>query len=252
MSRILLVDDHPAEASHHRALFRGDVDICRDYSELIKAINDNADWSAAFVDFDLSGVSGKPQRTGLSALRLLKQLRPRTRRIVYTTFDENGRMLYAVAAHHWLKTEIILHKASDDRVLENAADPRAPNPTPPAWQEKLRRAPLIDYLFAQDNWLPLWRIWSDYNGSIKVVSDHLPSKNTPRSVREFSEQATDAMINFKAAFYGQAQTTYVRRNVARATPLVAFVDANSKFFNALDLQEVLDLAKPWERIGHST
>ncbi len=247
MSNILLVDDQPAHASHHRRLF-GTVDVCRDYGELTKAVHDGKDWSAAFVDFDLSGTAEEPQRTGLSALRLLIQQRPHTRRIVYTTLTDNGRILYASAAYRWLQTEIILDKSLDDPALRDAASLRAPNPTPPAWQQKLKSSAfLIDDLFARYNWLALWQIWRYYDGSIKVISDHLPRGNTPASVRDFSEHATGAMNNFKDAFYGSRPTTYVRGNAARATPLVAFADANSKFFNAPDLQEILDFAKPWER-----
>jgi CheY-like chemotaxis protein len=247
MSRILLVDDQPPHASHHRRLFGDAVDVCCDYNELIKAVVSGKDWSAAFIDFDLSGISEEPRRTGLSALRILKQQRPNTRRIAYTTLSDNGRILYAAAARHWLSTEVILDKSSDDQALRDAVNPQAANPTPSAWLQKLKRAQLIDYLFARDNWLPLWRIWSTYNGSIKVVNDHLPRGNTPTSVREFSEQATDAMANFKAQFYGQTSMSYTRGNHALATPLVAFIDANTKFFHAPDLQETLDLAKPWQR-----
>jgi hypothetical protein len=51
---------------------------------------------------------------------------------------------------------------------------------------------------------------------------------------------------------GPDLTSYERGNSARATPLVAFADANSKFFNASDLQEVLDFAKPWDRLRART
>jgi hypothetical protein len=246
VTSILLVDDQPAHASHYRYLF-GEVDACRDYDQLAAAVAAGQEWTAAFVDFDLSGASDEPQRTGLSALRLLMQARPQTRRIVYTTLSDNGRTLYAAAAYHWLKSTIILDKSSEDSALLAAASAEA-NPTPPAWRRKLQaHAYLIDHIFARYNWLGLWQIWRYYNGSIKAVSDHLPPGNTPTSVREFSEQAADAALNFKVAFHGPNPTTYARANSARATPLVAFADANSKFFNAPDLQDVLEFARPWDR-----
>jgi hypothetical protein len=254
VTRILLVEDGLQHASYFRQLY-ADVDVCRDVRQLNRAIEAGGEWAAAFIDFDLSGVSGEPQPTGLSALRLLMQSRPRTRRIVYTTLGENGRILYAVAAYRWLDTAIILDKNSDDeRQFLDAANPRAANPTPSAWQAKLSdHAYLIDYLFANHNWLALWRIWSYYNGSIRAVAAHLPPKTgiVPNSVREFSVEATNAMTNFRHAFYGPRPTTYERgepNRRARATPLVAFADANDKFFNAPDLQEVLYFAKPWDRI----
>lgn len=70
-------------------------------------------------------------------------------------------------------------------------------------------------------------------------------------MREFSVDATNAMTNFRQAFYGPRPTTYERGDPARqarATPLVAFADAHDKFFNAPDLQDVLDFAKPWNRV----
>jgi hypothetical protein len=250
MTRILLVDDQPAQASHHRHLF-GDVDVCRDIDELRSAIGQQQEWSAAFVDFDLSGASEEPHRTGMSALRLLMQERPRTRRIVYTTLSENGRTLYAAAAYHWLQTTIILDKSSGDPALLAAGSADADDPTPLAWRNKLTaHAYLIDHLFARYNWLALWQIWRYYDGSIKAVSDHLPPGNNPASVRDFSESAAAAVKNFRTAFHGSGPTTYERGNAARATPVVAFADANSKFFSAPDLQETLDFAKPWDRIRY--
>jgi hypothetical protein len=102
---------------------------------------------------------------------------------------------------------------------------------------------------ARYNWLSLWRIWRFYDGSIKAVRDHLPYGTTPSSVRDFSEHAADAVDAFRCAFQRPKPTSYERGNSARATPLVAFADANSKFFHAPDLQEILDFAKPWDRLG---
>ncbi|MGD0706647.1 MAG: hypothetical protein ABSA02_43055, partial [Trebonia sp.] len=137
----------------------------------------------------------------------------------------------------------------DERALRAATSPHGANPMTSAWQTKLsQHAHLIDHLFAKNNWLALWQIWRQYNGSIRAVSDRLPPGNTPNSVRRFSEEATSAMTAFKEAFYGPRPTTYERGNSALAAPLVAFADANDKFFNALDLQDVLDFAKPWNRV----
>jgi hypothetical protein len=250
MNRILLVDDQPPQESHFRRLF-DNVDVCRTHDDVIQALGEGTSWSAAFVDFDLSGTS-EPQRSGLSVLRLLLDSRPQTRRIAYTTLSENGRVLYAVAARHWLQTKIILDKASGEPALIAAARPDGPNPTPPAWEDKLKFAFLIDDLFAQYSWLSLWQIWSFYYGSIKAVGDHAPYGSTPTSIREFSEKAADAVENFRCTFEGSKRTSYERKNSARATPLVAFADANSKFFNSPDLQEILDFAKPWERVRTRT
>ena len=251
MNRILLVDDQPPHESHFRRLF-DPVDVCRNYDDLAQAIKQGTSWSAAFVDFDLSGTAEEPQRTGLSTLKLLLENRPQTQRIAYTTLSDNGRIMYAVAARHWLETKVILDKSSDERALIAAARPASPNPTLPAWQQKLKSAYLIDDLFARYNWLSLWRIWRFYDGSIKAVRDHLPYGSTPASVRDFSEHAADAVDAFKCAFQGPRPTSYERGNSARATPLVAFADANSKFFNAPDLQEILDFAKPWDRLRAMT
>lgn len=247
MNRILLVDDQPPHESHFRQLF-GDVDVCRNYDDVARAVGKGASWSAAFVDFDLSGTAEEPQRTGLSVLRLLLQDRPQTQRIAYTTLSDNGRVLYAVAARHWLQTKIILDKASDKRALTAAAIPGGLNPTPPAWEEKLKFAPCIDDLFAQYNWLSLWQIWRFYNGSMKAVRDHLPHGSSYTSVRDFSENAALAVNNFRYVFEGPKSTSYERKNSAQATPLVAFADANSKFFQSPDLREILDFAKPWDRV----
>lgn len=251
MNRILLVDDQPPYAGHFRFLF-DHVDVCQTHDDVARALDEGRSWSAAFVDFDLSGTS-EPQRSGLSVLRLLLDNRPHTRRIAYTTLSENGRILYAVAARHWLETEIILDKASGEPALKAAARPDGPNPTPPAWEEKLKFAFLIDDLFAQYSWLSLWQIWSFYYGSIKAVADHAPPGSNPTSIREFSERASDAVENFRSAFEGAKRISYERKkHSARATPLVAFADANSKFFSSPDLQEILDFAKPWDRVRART
>jgi hypothetical protein len=247
VNKVLLVDDQPPHESHFRRLF-GQVDVCRSYAEAAQEISQGADWSAAFVDFDLAGTAEEPGPTGLSVLLLLLQKQPHVRRIAYTTLNENGRGLYAVAAWHWLETKIILDKASDEAALLTAARPGAPNPTMPARQEKMRYAGYIDDLFAQYNWLSLWQIWRFHNGSVKAVRDHLPHGNTPNSVREFSEKAARAVENFRTAFEGQNPISYERKKSAQATPLVAFAEANSKFFHAPDLQEILHFAKPWDRV----
>jgi hypothetical protein len=250
VNRILLVDDQPSHESHFRLVFKAvdGVDVCRSYDDVVEFVGKGASWSAAFVDFDLSGTAERPQRTGLSVLRLLLERRPQTRRIAYTTLTENGRVLYAVAARHWLQTKIILDKASGNPALTAAANPNSPNPTPPAWEEKLKSAFLIDDLFAQYSWLSLWQIWSFYCGSIKAVANHAPYGTNPTSIRQFSEMAADAVENFRCAFEGSRRTSYERKNSPRAAPLVAFADANSKFFSSPDLQEILGFAKPWDRI----
>jgi len=247
VTRILLVEDQPSYASYLREIF-SEVDVCRDIRQLGKAIAEGRDWAAAFIDFDLTGLAEEPEQTGLTAHHLLMQARPQTRRIAYTTLNENGRTLYSVAAYHWLKPAVVLHKAADERALRAAASPHGNNPMPPAWQAKLKdHAYLIDHLFAKYNWLALWQIWRQYNGSIKAIGDHLPPGNTPNSVRTFSTDATAAMTAFREAFYGSRPPAYERGNSALATPLVAFADANDKFFNAPDLQDILDFAKPWNR-----
>jgi hypothetical protein len=248
VNRILLVDDQPPHESHFRRLFGQAADVCRNQDELRLALDRGADWSAAFVDFDLTGTGGKPQQTGLSVLLQLLQSRPRTKRIAYTTLSDNGRVLYAVAARHWLDTTVIIDKASDEHTLLTAARTRTANPTPPAWQEKLKDACLIDDLFAQYSWLSLWQVWRFYNGSIKAVRDHLPYGTTPTSVRDFSEKAARAVQNFRCRFEGHNPASYERKNSAQATPTVAFADANSKFFSAPDLQDILNFAKPWDRV----
>ena len=246
-ARILLVADQPPDESHFRRLF-DPVDVCRNYDDLVQAISNGSTWSAAFVDFDLSGDAEKPQRTGLSILKLLLEKQPKTRRIAYTKLNDNGGTLYAAAAWHWLDTRIVVDKSSSEQMLIAATLPDRPNPTLPVWKEKLKSAYLIDHLFARSNWLPLWQMWRFRNGSMSAMRDHLPFGISPLSLRQFSLEASDAVDRFRDAFEVQ-RIRYVRRNSPRATPLVAFSDANSKFFNAPDLQEILDFAEPWGRIG---
>ena len=185
-------------------------------------------WSAAFVDFDLSGIAEEPQPSGLSALRLLLQERPADPRIAYTTLSENGRTLFAVAAYRWLDTTIILDKSSAAETVKAAVEAGS-GAMPAGWRAKLRNAHLVDQLFAKYNWLPLWKIWPAYDGSIRVVGKHLPPGNAPTSVREFSEGAEPAAENFRTAFEGVTRPERSGKR-ARATPLVAFADTNSKFF----------------------
>lgn len=123
-----------------------------------------------------------------------------TQRVAYTTLTDNGRTLYAVAAWQWLQTKIILDKSSSEQALITTARPGGPDPTPPAWQQKLKSACLIEDPFARYNWLSLWQIWRFYDGSIKVVQDHLPYGTNPTSVRDFNEHAADPVGAFRYAF----------------------------------------------------
>ena len=72
MTRILLVEDQPSYVSYLREIF-GEVDVCRDIRQLGRSIEKGGEWAAAFIDFDLTGLAEEPERTGLTAHRLLMQ-----------------------------------------------------------------------------------------------------------------------------------------------------------------------------------
>lgn len=246
MERILLVDDQPQPGTHHTAVFGPLADVCTSVDQLTERLRRGDTWSAAFVDFALSDDIGG-QRTGLSALRLLKQQRPETRRVVYTTLGENGRTLFAVASYRWLDTEVVIDKsAATKSVLENAADVTAANPTASGWQRRLREhALLIDYLFADANWLGIWREWWAQNGSVSAVSKQLGPPFTPHVVQQFSTQVTQHVLNFEAAFFGASAREREGRSTARATPVASFARRHDFFFQAVDLDPVLNDAAPW-------
>lgn len=233
MTRVLLVDDHSMMQEGFRAAFPGAADTCSSLAQ-VRALGEPGQWSTVFVDFDLSSTV----ETGLGILAYFDSVSPRSRLVVYTTLSDNGRALFALAAHQWFGVTVVLDKASGDRAtMRRAADP-ADNPTAPGWQRHLREdADIVDDLLPQALWIDFWRAWPGLNGSLQVAKKRFREKGQPEAARKFSEQATDAVNRYHRAFGGPA-FAITRATAARATPVASFALAHDRFFQAADLPAV--------------
>jgi len=235
VSRVLLVDDHPAMRDGFKAAFpAGEADAYGTLAD-VRAAGPPSRWSAVFVDFDLSSTT----ETGLSVLAYFTAASPQTRLVVYTMLSENGRALFALAAHQWFHVQVVLDKASGDRItMGKAADPGEDNPTAPGWKKHLHQhADLVDDLLPNAGWIPFWRAWPELNGSLELARKKFSEPGQPEALRKFSVQAGEAVRRFHSAFGGPAAAA-MRANTARATPVASFALAHDHFFGAPDLEAV--------------
>jgi hypothetical protein len=233
VSRVLIVDDHKATLSRGLAVALGQPCDALVSLEEVKNAGDPARWTAAFVDFDLSSNT----ETGLSIMEYLFDHSPNTKRVVHTSLSDNGRTLFALAAHAWFDVDLIIDKNSDEETLRSAIEP-GQNPTPPGWLHKLSAGDDLIEDLLRPGWLDLWRLWPSVNGSAAVAAKRLPG-HQPRP-RDFASAAIEVVTKYREIFQlANLTPIYERRNSALAVPLTSFAEANSKFFNAPDLEGVL-------------
>jgi hypothetical protein len=233
MSRVLIVDDHKTTLSRGLAAALGQPCDTLVSLEEVKNAGNPAQWTVAFVDFDLSSST----ETGLSIMEYFFDHSPNTKRIAHTSLSDNGRTLFALAAHAWFGVNIIIDKNSDEETLKRAIMPDQ-NPTPPGWLRKLSAAEDLIEDLLRPGWLALWRLWPSVNGSASVAAKRLPGYQ-PRP-RDFAEAAIKVVAKYREIFQlASLSPAYERKYNAKAVPLTSFAEANSKFFNAPDLEAVL-------------
>lgn len=250
-ARILLVENLPAFHALFRSVAGAEVEVVASLGELTRRLARPArepgpEWDYAFVDFDYvsddAGIVGGSQPTGLTALDLLATSSPGTRCIVFTSFHENGRQLYAAAAHRWFGAWGALDKGRATKELLDRLAADGTNPTTSQWATKLaRRSHLVDALFAGRRWDFLWTRWNRYGSTDKRVLTGIEGEPdapffTISEVRTFSR----AMMSAVPVFNEHFETLRDAHGADKPQSLLtAFYEANSLFLNACDLPRAL-------------
>jgi hypothetical protein len=239
--RVLIVDDQDYASVPLISALGPVVDWCPNVRRLKQRIDNGETWRAAFVDFFLG--NGEP--CGLNAMMLLRQASADIRLVSFTTFgDGGGRMLYTAAADHWYQAVFVNKGDLDPSTLRRAADP-SDNPTDWRLRQLLRQTHLVDALFAEPSWLPIWRAWPRFDGSQAAIVTALGPTYTPNIVRGFARRAVAAVERFEAAFTPSDPVAKpARGNRAQAAPLARFAGDNRVFFSAPELDRVLSAVKP--------
>ncbi|GAA3609607.1 hypothetical protein [Microlunatus ginsengisoli] len=231
--RVLLVDDIPGEAANFRVAFGAGLTSVRSVAELERQLAAGVEWEVAFVDFNLSSRS----TTGLSALLALARQRPRTRLVSYSQFVENGRVLFATAARHWLGARAVLDKTQNDPyTLRHYATALTAgiDPSPLQWRYRLQRAYLIDAVLPDLSWVERWRALDRAAGDVTVAAALLQLKAT--HLRSFKDRATNAVNEFNAAFFDLPDRGSSRN---KKGILGTFAAQHTSFLTAPDLPDAL-------------
>jgi hypothetical protein len=242
-SRVVVVEDQAAHLDYVRSKLPAPeftVDLFSTIGELDRAAQRGEEWDVAFVDFHLA----PDCTTGLTALKILHDYAAVSKTVAYTTFGENSRVLYAVAARRWFDVTAVLDKGDPDpgrlasftkRLLEGE------DPSQPGWRERLRHADVMDQLLPEPQWLRTWRSWCRQHGDRRAVATE--TGLSASALRKFSEDAIKAIDSFERRFGGEDAVLTDHRasrgNVQRIGPINRFVERNSFFFFAPDLDKVI-------------
>lgn len=240
--KVLLLEDEPTHDSHFEKVFGvNDVDCCRSIADVTDALKSATSWHYAFLDFDLGR---KSTQTGLSAFALLKAQSPRTKLVGFTNVGENSRTLFAVAAYRWFGMWGLLNKpeATTERLNAIAnGSARMPNAK---WQDALRdQAWLVDQLFANPRWAPLWQAVLRGQARSNSLANLVPGESEGYVRKTFLPAASDAAVNFSTAFLEDVELNHAKPQLT----LMEFVRQNRTFFMAPDLLDILHEAEPWAK-----
>jgi ActR/RegA family two-component response regulator len=230
---VLLVDDVPGEAVNFARVFGEQLTSARTLAELDDWLDSGQTWDLAFVDFNLSDASV----TGLSAMLRLKQLRPQTKIVTYSQFAENGRVLFAAAARHWLGARAVLDKSQNHpQTLARYAATLAGglDPSPVQWRNRLQRAALIDALLPDLAWIERWRALDRAAGDVGAAARLLNLKTS--HLRGFKERGVLVVNQVNEAFFDLPNPGPSRN---KKGILMTFVAQHNSFLTAPDLPVVL-------------
>lgn len=241
---VLLVEDLEGFDRQFRDIF-GEVDRFAKFGDLVAS--KKRGWSYAFVDFDL-----EDEATGFSVLDYLHEHSPGTKIVIYTALTENGRALFAMAARHWYNVWAVRekHGCTDDVLIAVRDEGR--NPSIDRTNEILdRESWRIDTLFPQFDSVKLWSVWVEYGGSTRSIADAFKYFTRTQNDK-FGTQVTAAILEMRihiGALLGQRSTPVPAVGGKRTDNKVittTFVQANSAFFHAGDLERVVSRVRPWE------
>jgi len=205
----------------------------RTTDELEAAIAAGHTWDFAFVDFNLSS----RVHTGLTAMLWLARERPRTRLVTYSQLAENGRVLFAAAARHWLGSRAILDKSQNDpQTLRRyvGALVSGLDPSPVQWRSRMHRAHLIDAVLPDVSWVERWRALDQASGDVTIAAGLLNLKNA--YLRGFKDRAPAAVNLVNEALFDIPNRGPSRN---KKGILGTFVAQHTSFLTAPDLPDVL-------------
>jgi hypothetical protein len=231
--RVLLVDDVPGEGINFSRVFGEGLTAVRTLDELDARLAAGDTWEIAFVDFHLS----QPDYTGLSAMLRLRTHRPQTIIVTYSQFSENGRVLFAAAAHRWLGATAVLDKSRNHpATLSSYADSLrvGRDPSPAQWRARLQKSTLIDALLPDASWIDRWRALDEAAGDVTLAANllHLQSSH----LRGFKDRAVSVVNQINEAFFGVPNPGPTRN---KKGVLGTFVAQHHSFLTAPDLPELL-------------
>jgi CheY-like chemotaxis protein len=230
---VLLVDDVPGEAVNFARVFGEQLTATRTLAELEEQLASARNWDLAFVDFNLSDSSA----TGLTAMLRLQQHRPQTKVVTYSQLAENGRVLFAAAARHWLGARAVLDKSHNhpQTLLRYAAALAAGlDPSPVQWRSRLQRAGLIDALLPDTTWIERWRALDEAAGDVGAAAALLNLRSA--HLRGFKERAVTAVNQINEAFFDLPNPGPTRN---KKGILMTFMAQHNSFLTAPDLAAVL-------------
>jgi CheY-like chemotaxis protein len=231
--KVLLVDDVPGEAVNFYDAFGSDLTAVRTVEDLEQRLAGGATWDFAFVDFNLSLRS----KTGLTAMLSLRSGLPETRLVTYSQLAENGRVLFAAAARHWLGARAILDKSQNDPATLRryvTAMTTGLDPSPVQWRNRMHRAYLIDGVLPDESWVDRWRALDSAAGDVTIAAQLLDMK--PAHLRGFKDRATSAVNQFNEAFFDIPNRGPSRN---KKGILGTFVAQHTSFLTAPDLPRLL-------------
>lgn len=239
---MLVLDDHAAGDRLFIDAFGDHLTICTTIADLEERLLAGAPWDVAFVDFALTGL-GQPSddlRTGLSALRILRDKSPRTKLVSYTQPGESGRQLYMAAAKRWFAADATLAKSA--MTVESVRSfvyhlQAGRDPSTVHLRRWLESAHLIDRLLKNENYVTLWRYWHELNGNEGAIADM--AYLTKSQVRHFKEMTFEAVLDFKERFEGVDLRGTGGGNTNYKGVLGAFASENRIFFAATDLADAI-------------
>jgi ActR/RegA family two-component response regulator len=231
--RVLLVDDVPGEAVNFYDAFGSGLTAVRTVEDLEQRLADGESWDFAFIDFNLSLRS----ETGLTAMLSLRSVRPETRLVTYSQLAENGRVLFAAAARHWLGARAILDKSQNDPATLRryvTAMTAGLDPSPVQWRNRMHRAYLIDGVLPDELWVDRWRALDRASGDVTIAAQLLNLKAA--HLRGFKDRATSAVNQFNEAFFDIPNRGPSRN---KKGILGTFVARHTSFLTAPDLPRLL-------------
>lgn len=189
--------------------------------------------------------------TGLAVAAAAHKHLPDSQIVAYSGQDtRHGRTLFTAALWHWFSCRKILDKASTPSTVELFFS--GVNPTTPAVIKQLEaNAHLIDLLFYQPSnrlFLSTLHLTRGDQRSIAKIGLRMAPKSITRLIGDLSQVAAAFDHAFKLTPLSEQGALDVGKP-RRGASLIAFAAANISFFTDPLLGDVLDYAKPWDRVS---